>query len=301
MFINKNFFYKAYKNKDFPIISSSFLLTGASIFMFGKPKENKKASFLTYVRNASEKLISKISTNPFIPTLPIQETKKPILIFDFENFLITKKFSFFSNKILKRPFTNIFLFNLAHNYEIILLTNLNNENQKLIKKIDPYGCISYRLFIKDKEMFNKEHLNRNLDNCIVITTNDKINCDFENNKINIEKWNGEKDDKLYKMLDFLLKIKNKEKNWLRIIESYKNKEFFTAYENVKKKTFEKNNLFTFNKHKKYYENERKNKENLLNDFGRAKMEMDQHLKRDEISKKGLNLYNVIYNSFLSFI
>ncbi|KAM0687768.1 mitochondrial inner membrane protein required for protein import [Conglomerata obtusa] len=291
-------FRKGFYNKNFPIISSSILASGIAIYILGKPKKDQDTSPSSYIKRATENILDKISVKKIIPTLPSQERLKPVILFDLDGFLTIRKFLYPAT--YKRPYTGVFLFHLAHTFEIVLLSSTSYTDSNLLKKIDPYGCISYRLYLKDKDDFKINNLNRDLRKTIYISTNILKN-DFENNTIILDKWNGEKDNKLIKLLNFCTDLERTDVNdWRKIIISYKNKDFFKEYEKIKLNRY-KNSAFVWDYKKKYLKNEQVFLTKKVNDFYKAKLEMDQHLMRDELSQRKNNFFTMFRNLCISFL
>ncbi|KAM0678789.1 Mitochondrial import inner membrane translocase subunit TIM50 [Binucleata daphniae] len=295
-------------SKTLPLLTPSLLLAGTAIYITGKPKNpDDSNSVISYFRRSCNVFFSYVAKKREIPVLPKQDAIKPVIIFDVNDFLVKKKFSFITNNYYKRPYTNVFLFHLAHLYELILISEMNaSESNNLLQKIDPFGCISYRLFLNNKNEFTSKNLNRDTKTTMYIETevsknkqiNDQINHKIneqqvvnrnakassknnvtddpflklsEFNKINIDKWNGKKDDKLLILLDFFVKLKHSNMNdYKKIANLYKNKEFTNAYNKQQKEKYRKSHIFVWNVNESYKKSKAKLNEERIKDFERAK-------------------------------
>jgi mitochondrial import inner membrane translocase subunit TIM50 len=115
-------------------------------------------------------------------------------------------------RIAKRPGAELFLFYAAQMFELIVFSSLpQHEGDALVKKLDPFGCISHSLFrfatthtsngtyVKDLSK-----INRNLQKVIVLG-HDKAGFSGQpENFIQMREWNGNaKDRALEESIDYL--------------------------------------------------------------------------------------------------
>lgn len=221
--------------KEFPTITSSFFLMSLGGLFIKK-------------RNISLSLFENFSC----PIIPKQERKKPVILFDFNNFLSYNKFSLkrFDFIEKERNFTQLFLFNIAHYYEIITVSDVDKYyGHNILNKIDPYGFITYRIFLDDVKELNKNKLNRSLNHLAIISTYTfQFNNDFENNVINIKRWRGLKEDGLFDLMHFFINLNNMNLDDLRpTLKSYKNTDFFKSFKKNQRKLYNQRNLFSFSR------------------------------------------------------
>lgn len=283
-----------YQKQGFPFISTSLFLSGASIYLLGRPSTNEKVSTRSYIKRASEKLLSMLKVDN-IPTLPEQDPKKPVVLFDVENILIKPRrfplnFCFTAHK---RRFSDVFLFHLAHIYELISITSSDDES--LYKKIDPYGCISYRLFVPDKKLFEPKHLNRKLEKVVCIASKEsEYNHKFHDNILNIGSWNDTGDSRLLQVLDFLINLYFTSINdWRKTISSYRGKDFYDTFNKVHKNIFFKRNFLSFNLESKYKNTIESINKSRIAEFKRAEVIMEENIAKDEIENQRASIYEKV--------
>ncbi|EPR78960.1 hypothetical protein SLOPH_1798 [Spraguea lophii 42_110] len=116
-------------------------------------------------------------------------TKPFTIIFDI-NTLAIKRFNWYTlqHEYTLKPYTEEMLFTLGYNNEIILISNINED---IINRLDPYGFIKYRYNIKNTQLLNILHINRDMNKTIIIAQ-EEINKEFYNNTLiinNIEDYN----------------------------------------------------------------------------------------------------------------
>eukprot|EP00866_Antonospora_locustae_P000276 jgi/Antlo1/276/683 len=290
-------FYKIhseYLKQGFPFISTSLVLSGVSMYWLGRPSVNDKIGTCGYIKRISEKLLTIIKADN-IPTLPEQDQKKPVVLFDVENILIKPRLFplNFCFSAYKRKFSDVFLFHLAHIYELVSITSLDDES--LYKKIDPYGCISYRLFVPDKKLFEPKHLNRNLKKVVCIASKEnEYNHKFHENTLNIGSWNEIGDKRLLQVLDFLINLYFTSINdWRKTISSYRGKDFYETFGKVHKNIFFRRNFLSFNLENKYKNTiENINKSRIM-EFKRAEVIMEENIAKEEVESQHPSIYEKI--------
>lgn len=206
--------------------------------------------------------------------LPTQSKARPVILFNPEKLLFIKKPSLFNYQIVCRPFYDLFLFDLAHHFELIShLKGTKTEKDFIYEHIDPYGCISYRLNNEETD------LNRTLDNVIIIETEDnQWNSKYGKNILKVQEWNGKYDEKIFLLEQFLSNLLYVDrKTWFSTIHSYMNTPFFEAYDYVQKRLFLAKNFFSTN-YCKFMENVKKQK---LKEFENAKIVMNEQIRKDK--------------------
>ena len=112
------------------------------------------------------------------------------------------------------------------------------ESTQLINKVDPFRCINYRIFIKNKIKLNLNDLNRNPKKLVVLTVGNKFNDTFNLNKLTIPRCNGKNYSKLFDLLHFLNNLYLMNLEYFRpTILSYKDKDFFKTFESIQRMLF----------------------------------------------------------------
>lgn len=245
---------------SFPVITPTILAAG-----------------LVSISGAYKKVI------PSVPKLPPQEKEKPVLLFDFKNFLIKENFSLLHpfRVFSKRYCCGPFLLGALNHYELISLSNSNPvASSRFFEHIDPYGCVTYRVNVLNKKEFSAEHLNRPLSNLVVISTRqNEFSNDFSSNTLQIPAWNGQKDTKLLDLLSFLEALalqtstgnRNGRKDVRKSIGTYKGKDFFSTFKGLQQKLFRSKDIFgsrNFNKHSE------EAKQDKIEKYRKAKIAMD---------------------------
>ncbi|KAF7684414.1 Mitochondrial import inner membrane translocase subunit TIM50-B [Astathelohania contejeani] len=269
--------YINYYKQGTPYISLSLTACGMALFYHSKLNKSTKKNAFKKIKDALF-----IKEGEDIPILPKQQVPKPVVLFNPEDFLFKPKFNFLSFKFVSQPriFSDVFLFHMAHLYELISISDMPvNVGEKLINSIDPYGCISYRLFIRNTHLFNEKHLNRPKDHLVVLSTGiNTIHPDFKNHTINIPKWKGECDDFLLNMLNFFTNLYfSNLSSWKDTISSYKNKNFVETYEKIQKKLFRNRNFLSLNLDRDYKEKIWDINSERINEYKKAKIIMDQNI------------------------
>lgn len=285
-----------YKSQGFPFLSTSLFLSGASIYWLGRPYENEKISTHThsYIKRASEKLLGMLKADN-IPTLPEQDQKKPVVLFDIENILIKPRFFPFNFCLNthKRMFSDVFLFHLAHIYELVSISSLDDES--VYKQVDPYGCISYRLFVPNKKLFEPRHLNRKLEKVVCIASKEnEYSHKFHDNILNIGSWKGISDNRLLQVLDFLVNLYFANiSDWRKTISSYRQKDFYETFSKVHKNIFFKRNFLSFNLENKYKSTVENINKCRIMEFKRAEVVMEENIAKYEIENQRSSIYEKV--------
>ncbi|ADM12378.1 uncharacterized protein Eint_100520 [Encephalitozoon intestinalis ATCC 50506] len=286
------------EEKRFPFITSSMLSLGVGIAILGRPNGAKDKSIMGYIKRAKEKACRFLQDpEPKTPVLPPQERPKPTVIFDCKDFLIKKRFSFFNLDFLvtKRAFTDLFLFHSAHIYELVHVSESSvGFSRFLLNRIDPYGCISYKVYCKDKKMFGSEHLNRPLEKVVVISTKEnEYHKDFDENLLRLEKWRGGPEYGLLDLLNFLHNLHFTGISDFRgTLKSYLGKNFYSAFERVQKGIFVQRNLFSWDVEKRYRSRIKEINEKRMKDFEKAKKTMDADLQKRGVEEQSSVLGNL---------
>lgn len=294
-----------YKMQGFPKISTGLLFAGAGVYILGKTENNS-----SYLKDSLAKMSTFLVNflnegRQKIPIIPKQEIVKPTFVFDLDKFLIYRRFPFFNfGAIKKRAYTGTFLFHMAHVYDLILVTKMSPyEGRGIIEQIDPYGCIGYRLFVKNKEDFRMENLNRDPKTTIFLETGkSEMPVEFSRNTLKINKWKGEEDDKLLELLDFCVSLPLFNVDDFRnTLCSYQGRDFFRSFDTIQRRIFKEKNIFTFNINKSYETRMKRVKEERHGIYEQAKIELDQHLAREKLLERGESITNRIYNLVISNI
>ncbi|KMV65209.1 putative TFIIF-interacting CTD phosphatase [Encephalitozoon cuniculi EcunIII-L] len=285
------------EEKKFPFITSSALSLGVGIAILGRRGGSDDHSIVGYVRRAGARICSFLrEKNQVIPVLPPQERPRPTVVFDCEDFLVKKRFSFFNLDFLVtgRAFADLFLFHAAHIYELVHVSGSPGSfSRLLLHRIDPYGCISYKVYCKDKKTFSSEHLNRPLQRVVVVSTREnEYHKDFDGNTIKLERWSGDPEHGLLDLLNFLHSLHFMGiKDFRGTLRSYLGKDFCSAFEKVQKSIFVQRNMFSWDVGRRYRSRINEINEKRMKDFKRAKEIMDKDLpRRDTIEESSILQY-----------
>lgn len=229
-----------------------------------------------------------------VPKIPQQKVMKPTLVFDFNGFISSDRFSFrrFEFVSYKRPYCEEMLYGLVGNYEMINVSDVpSTQSFPLLSRLDPFGCIAYRLSVRNKKDFLPCHLNRPLEKTIVIATNcDEFNPAFKKNMLILPKWTGEEDSALLDVLHFFTSLHFMGPKDVRpTLKTYYNTDFLTTFRHIQHKLYNQRNLFSFESFEKKLG---KVNDARIEEYERAKKGMKK-LKRQENSKN-------IYGGVLKF-
>lgn len=254
----KKGFQASENSKKFPMVSSTL-----AVLCFLFPINVPKAA----LSNPLSFLRQNIMENHCVPRLEQQKKKKPVVMFDFNNFLSCDRFSLtrFDLITYKRYFCEEFLFNIAHYYELVNVSDCAPATgQRIIGFIDPLGCIGYQVFLKDKRKFDGAHLNREQNQLIVISTSEnEFHNDFDQNLIRIPKFLGNQkhiDSDLAGLMHFFINLHYMNVKDVRsILQSYRGCSFIESFGDVQKKLFRQRNLLNWNSYEKKLKEIDKNK------------------------------------------
>lgn len=115
-------------------------------------------------------------------------------------------------RIAKRPGAELFLFYAAQMFEVVVFSSLpQHEGDAVVKKLDPFGCISHSLFrfatthtnngvyLKDLSKINRDLAK------VIVLGHDKAGFSGQpDNFIQMREWNGDASDRsLEKSIDYL--------------------------------------------------------------------------------------------------
>jgi len=233
--------------KPLPVVTPSIILAITT----GIASLNARSSTRSLFASPLSFLAQSLFERPSVPVIPKTEKTKPVLLFDINNFLCCNRFSLqrFDIVTLKRAYADIFLYSNAHYYEMILVSDMPQfEGSKILDKLDPYGFISYRIFLNNKKEFDKSHLNRDIRRLAVISTStNEFHSDFNNNLINIREWTGDYDRKLFDLIHFFTNLHYMDlKDFRKTIKSYQGHDFFATFRKAQKRLFNQRNLFSRN-------------------------------------------------------
>ena len=270
----------------------------------GRPKEGEDSGgVLGYLRRSGRRAFSLVKAKD-APTLPDQQDERPVLLFDTEDILVSHGFSPLRMHFVvkKRPHAGTFLFHLAHIYEIVTVTGSENY-QRIFEEIDPYGCISYRLFLPDKRAFGRRNLNRSLSKTVCLASKEnEYSRELQQNTINIGKWARADDSKLLRVLDFLVSLHfSGTADWRKTISSYRHKDFFSAFERTSRRMFARKHLFSLGADKKYEKVTEKIGWERVCEYERARRIMDEHVAKDAMANGGTSILAMAANVVKRFV
>ena len=194
------------------------------VYFLGKPDEKNPPQsgnvLAQYLKRAKAKVVDtwKGMEEPvFDKFLPPRKQSDPhtkdfTLVVDLDRFLVCHIFDPVIGKwkVAKRPGSEVFLFYMAQLYEVVVFSALSDqEGDAIVKKLDPFGCISYPLFrfatTHRNGVYFKDitRLNRDLSKVIVLG-HDKKGFGSPENMISVNEWNGDPNDhQIEKYIDFL--------------------------------------------------------------------------------------------------
>lgn len=200
-------------------------------------------------------------------SLPTKNDKKKTLVLDPCGILVDQKFSLINLgwKFYKRQYAEEFLFNSALLYEIVFITDNPLLNRDVYKSFDPYGCASYNIYINNKKELSLSNINRQSKDLILVAKDsDEYTKELEDNTLILRDnpkdgllrrsvdyiksifskptLTTNDDTRLLDLTDFLYSIK--ESDTRPIIKEFRNKHFFEAYEETRKKMFRMRNFFS---------------------------------------------------------
>lgn len=226
-----------------------------------------------------------------VPTLPESTSRKPVVLFDAQNFLLSDRFSLkrFDFVLYRRAFCEEFLFNMIKNFELINISELPGPyGSGAINKIDPFGCISYRLALNRKRDFTLKNLNRPAERLLVISTDgDEFHRSMRDNTILVPKWNGKRDSTLFDLLHFCNTLYYLSVDDYRpTIKSYRGREFFATARAAQKSLFQQRNLLSFTSFEK-----------KLEETNNARIDAYKTARREMEGQKTVQLSDVLGNVF----
>jgi hypothetical protein len=137
---------------------------------------------------------------------------------------------------------------MAQLYEIVVFSSLTHyEGDNIVKKLDPFGCISYSLFRYathyQKGIYLKDlaKLNRDLSKVIVLG---HVQDEFANqpeNLLLVDQWEGNPDEsQLEELIDFFEALAfSNTKDVRKIIEKYQGRELVTTFDKLQGEMYER--------------------------------------------------------------
>lgn len=163
-----------------------------------------KSFFLSLHEPAFEKLLPERVLDPRHP-------RPYTLVIDLDKFLVCHVWDPDHGRwrIAKRPGADLFLFYAAQLYEVVVFSSLpQHEGDAIVKKLDPYGCISYSLYRFATRYKNGIYqkdislLNRNLEKVIVIGVDTAGFASHPQNMIPVNPWDARLEKSSAESTDF---------------------------------------------------------------------------------------------------
>lgn len=145
------------------------------------------------------------------PPDPQHPARSLTLVIDLDHFLVTHFWDPRQGKwrVAKRPGADVFLFYMAQAYEVVLFSSMNQqEGEMIMQKLDPYGCVSYRLYrfatTFEKGEYHKDlsKLNRDLSQVVAFGPDAVGYSRHAENFLHINAWDGGTQDSLLSYVDF---------------------------------------------------------------------------------------------------
>lgn len=157
--------------KVLPLIAGLGIAAGTGAYFFSRSSGPADATPL----KAATDIISTFSEPAFAKLLPdkVSDPNHPrpfTLVIDLDKFLVCHLWDREHSKwrIAKRPGAELFLFYASQMYEVVVFSSLpQHEGDAIVKKLDPFGCVSYGLYrfatkhekgryLKDIYMLNRD-------------------------------------------------------------------------------------------------------------------------------------------------
>ena len=171
------------------------------------------------------------------------------LVVDLDKFLVCHLWDHRENRwrIAKRPGSDLFLFYAAQLYEVIVYSSLpSHEGDALVKKLDPFGCISFALYRPATESFqgislkDVSRLNRDLNKLIVIGHDTQGFKHHPENMLTTKPWLGDpQDSSLEEAIDFLEGIAfARPKDVRSILKKFQSGPFPQSYDQIQAESFD---------------------------------------------------------------
>lgn len=268
-----------------PVVTASLLSIGVGTALLGRRRGSEDASgCLARMRDRIRGFFGENVHS--VPILPPQSQRRPVLVFDATDLVARRKFSVLSLDFLvsKRAFADVFLFHTAHLYELIHVSESSSEfNRLLLHRLDPYGCISYKVFCEDKKRLTGRHLNRPLEKVVALSTREgEYHSDLSENTLRINRWKGDAENGLLDLVNFFYNLHFVGAEDFRgTIRSYFGKDFYPTFSRVQKSIFVNRNLFCWDVERRYRERIDEINRKRMEDFEGARTVMDAGLKTEE--------------------
>jgi hypothetical protein len=180
------------------------------LYAFSKPGTDTKEQLDGLIDTLQKPVMEK-----FLPPKH-EDPKHPrpyTLVIDLDHFLVCHQYDRELGRwrVAKRPGAEIFLFYAAQLYEVVLFSSMQQyEGETIVRKLDPYGCISYSLFRfatrHDRGVYVKdlEVLNRDPARTVVIGHDVEGFKGAADNMLMVRPWSGDPEDRsLERSVDFL--------------------------------------------------------------------------------------------------
>lgn len=150
-------------------------------------------------------------------------------------------------RIAKRPGAELFLFYASQMYEVVVFSSLpQHEGDAIVKKLDPFGCVSYGLyrfatkFEDGKYLKDVYMLNRDPSKVLVMGHDVEGFSPHPEHVLPVKPWEGDpKDHALEDAIDFLEMLAYSRLQDLRpVVEKNRGTEFPTDFEHKQESVFE---------------------------------------------------------------
>ena len=230
-----------------------FAGVGGAFYYFFLRNRNKQPTdgnliegVMDSITNGNNNLSRKLLPDKIIdPSHPRPYT----LVVDLDKFLVCHLWDHRENRwrIAKRPGSDLFLFYAAQLYEVIVFSSLpSHEGDALVKKLDPFGCISYALYRPATESFQGislkdiSRLNRELSKLIVIGHDTQGFKHHPENMLTTKPWLGDpQDSSLEEAVDFLEGIAfARPKDVRPVLKKFQSGSFPQSYDQMQADSFD---------------------------------------------------------------
>ena len=226
---------------------------GAGWYWFGPREEAGEGSTAQRTKQLIDDLQKPVKEKFLPPKQDDPRHPRPYtLVIDLDGFLVSHHWDRELGRwrVAKRPGAEIFLFYAAQLYEVVLFSSMQQfEGENVVRKLDPYGCISYSLFRfatrheKGRYLKDLSVLNRDPAKVLVIGHDTEGFRDAQENMLVVKPWNGDPSDRsLEKSIDFLEGLALSRASDVRpVVSKFKDdkKYFPDSFDDLQRSTYEK--------------------------------------------------------------
>lgn len=210
---------------------------------FSRAFSRMRASILSFKEPAFQTLLPEPYRGP--------NAKPYTLVIDLDRFLVCHIWDPEMGRwrIAKRPGVDLFLFYMAHMYEVVVYSKLSQfDGEAIMEKLDPLRLVTFRLYRFATSYENGQYkkdldrLNRDLSK-VVVMGHDSSYLDHPDNFVQVTPWDGnDQDMTLLNSIDFLETLATSELPDLRTaIRAYRSEGYsdvLTEFDNRQRDAYE---------------------------------------------------------------